>query len=223
MRTTLLAVVLALATILNAACNLPTALPTAPTANVIQPPVISAPVAPTATTVTVNLNGARLSSQQLPLWCWAASIANLFAYSGHPVDQGRVVSEVYGVPVNMRSGDYSNLARLLNRPWRDDRGQLFTATLVAALDVLNGVNAINNDDIRDALRANTPLVMGTTEHAMLIVGMTFTEMNGHVAEVQAVRVFDPWPGVGLRTLSRSEMTAAPLGGTLMFIARARIS
>jgi hypothetical protein len=178
---------------------------------------------PESITVNVNLAGPTLSTQQNSLWCWAASIANLFAYYGHPVSQARIVSEVYGAPVNMRSGDYSNLARLLNRSWRDDRNQPFTVTLNAALDVPNGVNTITNDQIRDALRANMPLVVGTTQHAMLVVGMTYTEVDGHVDVVHAVRVFDPWPGMGLRTLSPSEMTSQTRGGSLLFIALARVS
>jgi len=190
------------------------------------PPVfpsrVEAPPPPNVTSVSVALSGGVLSSQQESLWCWAATISNLFSHYGHPVSQARVVSEVYGLPVNARSGDYANLARLLNRRWRDDRGVLFTARLNAALDVVNGVDAITNDQIRNALRSNRPLVMGTTTHAMLIVGMTYQDMNGLVGTVRSVRVFDPWPGVGVRDLSASEMAPAPRG-TLMFIADATIS
>ena len=123
----------------------------------------------------------------------------------------------------MRGGDYSNLARLLNRRWQDDLGRPFTVTLTAALDVPNRIDDITNDAIRDALRVNRPLVVGTTQHAMLVVGMTYTELNGRVADVQAVRVFDPWPGIGFRTLTRAEMTSTTRGGTLLFIALAQVS
>lgn len=175
-----------------------------------------------ALSASVDVTGAVFASQQESAWCWAATIANLFAYYGHPVSQARIVSEVYGAPINMRGGDYSNLARLLNRSWRDDRGRPFTATLTAAFDIVNAVDAITNDQIRDALKSNTPLVMGTTQHAMLVIGMTYVEAAGHVTDVRTVRVFDPWPGAGIRTLSRAEMTSVARGGALMFIAQANI-
>jgi hypothetical protein len=180
-------------------------------------------VSPASQTVSIDLRGAVFATQQDSAWCWAASIANLFAYYGYPVSQARIVSEVYGAPLNMRSGDYSNLARLLHRSWRDDRGRPFTSSLLAALDVPNGIDTMTNDHIRDALNANTPLVVGTTQHAMLVVGMHYTESNGRVSQVHAVRVFDPWPETGYRNLSAAEMTPATRGGTLLFIALARIS
>jgi len=174
-------------------------------------------------TASVALTAPIFANQQASQWCWAASVSNLFAYHGHDVSQARVVAEVYGTVANMRSGDYSNLSRLLNRSWLDDSGRRFTSRLAAALDILNGVNAINNDIIRDALDANRPLIIGTTNHAMLVVGMKYTEFNGHVAQVVGVDVFDPWPGQGLRPARQEEVTPVPLGGALMFIAEARIA
>lgn len=172
--------------------------------------------------VSVQLTRPVFASQQASQWCWAASVSNLFAYYGYDVSQARVVSEVYGTPADMRSGDYANLSRLLNRTWRDDSGRPFRSRLVAALDILHGVNAINNDMIRDALADDRPLVIGTTNHAMLVVGMQFIEYNGRVAQVTGVQVFDPWPGQGFRPARREEVTPAPLGGALMFIAEAQL-
>lgn len=172
---------------------------------------------------SVSLTQPSFSSQQASQWCWAATISNLFAYYGHDVSQARVVSEVYGTVANMRSGDYSNMSRLLNRSWQDQSGQRFTSRLVAALDIANGINAINNDAIRDALDDDRPLVIGTTNHAMLVVGMRYTEYGGRVAQVVGVDLFDPWPGQGFRPARREEVTPVPLGGTLMFIADAKVT
>lgn len=188
------------------------------------PPPAPPPLPPPVTvTASVSMSGNVLASQQASLWCWAASASNLFAHYGHPATQARIVSEVYGAPVNAPGGDYANLAGLLNRTWRDDAGRVFSARLMAALDVPNRIDEITNDQIRDALRGNRPLIVGTTTHAMLMVGMTYQELNGHVTNVISVRVFDPWPGVGVRTLSAAEMTPSPRGGTLLFIADAAIS
>lgn len=176
-----------------------------------------------AKSVSVSLRDEAMAPQRKPYWCWAASVSNLFAYHGHRVSQARIVTEVYGSPVNMASGDYSNMARLLNRTWRDDDGRAFGSRLVAALDVMNGINSINNDEIRDALEDDRPLIIGTTSHAMLVVGMTYTEIGGRVASVSRVRVYDPWPGQGFRDARPEEITPAPLGGTLMFVAEAQIT
>ena len=173
--------------------------------------------------VSVTLRGPVFSSQKASNWCWAATISNLFAHYGHGVSQSRIVTEAYGAPVNMTGGDYSNLARLLNRPWVDDSGGGFNSKLVAALDVPNGVTAISNDQIRDALARNRPLVIGTTSHAMLAIGMTYTEIGGSVVNVSQVQVFDPWPGVGFRNARMEEVTPAPRGGILLFVAEARVS
>ena len=173
--------------------------------------------------VSVSLDRPAFALQENSQLCWAATISNLFAYHGHPVSQTRIVTEVYGGLVNMRSGNYSNLSRLLNRPWQDDSGRPFSSRLTAAMDLLNGVVAITNNTIRDALASNRPLVIGTTNHAMLAVGMRYRDVGGQVAEVLGVDVFDPFPGQGFRSARPEEVTPVPRGGALMFIAEARIS
>ena len=76
--------------------------------------------------VSINLNGPVFAAQSASELCWAATVANLFAFYGYPVSQGRIVSRVHQeFLANIRSGDYSNMARLLNRTWRDDRGRTF--------------------------------------------------------------------------------------------------
>lgn len=174
-------------------------------------------------TASVALRRPVFAAQQASQWCWAASVSNLFAYYGHDVSQARIVAEVYGTVANMRSGDYSNLSRLLNRSWQAESGERFSSRLVAALDIANGVSAINNDAIRDALDDDRPLVIGTTNHAMLVTGMRYTERGGHVAQVVSVDLFDPWPGAGHRQARPEEVTPVTLGGALMFIADAQIS
>jgi hypothetical protein len=174
-------------------------------------------------TVDVQFSAAEAASQEQSFWCWAATVSNLFAFYGHRVSQSRIVTEVYGAPFNVTGGDYSNMARLLNRSWRDDSGRTFTAQLQAALDVPNSITTLSNDQIRDALTTNHPIVMGTTSHAMLVIGMTYTEANGHVTDVSQVRVFDPWPGRGRRTLTGAEIAIPQRGGVVLFIAYATVS
>jgi hypothetical protein len=156
-------------------------------------------------------------------WCWAATISNLFAYHGHPVSQAEIVSTVYGAPGDWASGQYSNMAALLNRQWFDDNGQPFTAQLTGVFDVNAGIDTLTNDDIASALQSNNPLVMATTQHAMLVIGLQYCGSGTQVQSVENVGVFDPWPGEGLRDLTQTEATPAPNGGSLMFVAEATIS
>ncbi len=37
--------------------------------------------------------------QQTPVWCWAASLSNLFGYYGHPVDQQRIATRYFPPPI----------------------------------------------------------------------------------------------------------------------------
>src|SRR4051794_26288549 len=56
-------------------------------------------------------------TQQQTQWCWAASIAMVFSYYGHPVSQSRIVSEAYGGIVNVPALTGSVMAQALNRSW----------------------------------------------------------------------------------------------------------
>lgn len=188
--------------------------------------VSQTPETPGVQTSQVNLSSptsAHLSPQEQSQWCWAATISNVFAFHGHPVSQARIVSEVYGLPANFRSGAYSNISALLNRTWIDDNGVPFSSRVNGLFDVMAGVQTFNNNQIRQSLDSNEPLVVGTTTHATLLVSMSYTLQAGNVSSVQAVGVFDPWPGQGFRNLSVAEATPVYNGGTLMFVAWVSVS
>lgn len=175
--------------------------------------------------VSVDLPRARtaeLDPQFQTQWCWAATIANVFAYHGHPVSQSRIVKEAYGVVKNVTSGPYANIAALLDRDWEDDRGERFSSRVVGALDLMAGIQTVNNDTLRQSLENDDPVVVATTSHAMLVVGMTFMGDSEHVHEVQSVQVFDPWPSIGFRELTPAEQTPSYHGGKLMFLARVTV-
>jgi hypothetical protein len=73
-------------------------------------------------------------SQQLPEWCWAASICNIFAYYGHPPRQEEIVQAVYGVTGNFPAMSAAMIAAQVNRPWLDDHGVAFQTHLTAAYE-----------------------------------------------------------------------------------------
>lgn len=168
-------------------------------------------------TVRVDAPAAAFAPQQATHWCWAASVENAFRAAGHGVSQPRIVRAVYGDAVNMRSGPTTNLSSLLDREWVDDAGGTFRARVVGLFDVEGGRFGLDGRELVDSLRAGRPLVLGTSSHAMLLIGLTYREVGGRVSVVEAT-VFDPWPGVGVRTLRPDEMMPPSRRGTLAFIA-----
>lgn len=168
-------------------------------------------------TAAVGIPRSAFTHQQATHWCWAASVSNAFRSAGRSVSQERIVRAIYGNPVNRRSGPASNVAALLNRAWIDDGGEQFRARLVGVFDAEAGRTNFNSRELVVALRAGRPLVIGTSTHAMLLIGVSYREVAGAVHIVEAT-VFDPWPGVGVRTLQRQEMTPVARHGSLAFIA-----
>jgi hypothetical protein len=161
-------------------------------------------------------------TQQMSEWCWAASISMIFAFHSHPVSQERIVKEVYGADVNMPSGYGARMAALLDRSWVDDKGEHFRARLTGVYDVTAGVGLVNNNMLMRELDQNRPVLVGTAGHAVVLAMMEYTRAFGSVGQVTRCGVFDPWPNRGARDLTQREMAPMPLGGTLQFIATARI-
>ena len=161
-------------------------------------------------------------NQEKPQWCWAASVSMLFSYYGHPVNQKRIVETLYGAPVNLGSGPAWNVAALVNRTWTDDKDQSFVSQLTSAYDADAGVNAVNNAWLINELDEDRPFIIGTTHHAVVATAIQyFPTPTG--PNVMAIGVFDPWPGIGARGLTRLEMTPMHLGGGLRFVATVKVS
>jgi Papain-like cysteine protease AvrRpt2 len=195
-----------------------------------------APIADAYRTCQTTLNGELCTSevdfatftqeafqtQLATQWCWAASISMIFSYYGHPVSQERIVSEVYGSPVNMPAQAGVQMAELLNRDWTDDFEEPFSARLTGAYDAFAGVYALTNDQIIHELDNDRPLLYGNLHHAMVITSIQYYVLPSG-PDVVAVGVFDPWPGNGAHGLTPQEMTPAHLGGEMSFVATALIS
>lgn len=152
-------------------------------------------------------------SQQLPEWCWAASISNIFAFYGHPLQQPTVVQAVYHTVANLPAISARMIATQVNRPWRDDNGRPFQAHLTAAYDAQAGVAAINNMYIVNELAHGRPLLMCNTHHCMVVTAVDYTPL-----QVVQVWVFDPWPlSPTVHALPPIEAIPANLGGQLTFV------
>jgi hypothetical protein len=171
----------------------------------------------------VNLSQFAMTAYQpqlCPQWCWAASIAMIFAYHGHPVTQMRIVQQVYGSAVCFPAGNAMTIASQLSRNWVDDSGQPFSSRLVAAFDAQAGVYAINNQTIIQQLDSDQPMIFCNQHHAMVLTAIDYrpTSMGPYV---MGLGVVDPWPGMGAHALSPAESVMAP-AGQCMFLAAVEI-
>lgn len=159
--------------------------------------------------------------QHLPQWCWAACISMLFSYYGHPVSQSRIVSDAYGFPVNMPATSGIVIAQQLDRSWIDDHGNAFNSRVTAAYDFDAKVFKLNNAWLINELHLDRPVVLGTVSHAVVMTAMDYSQ-TPFGPNVKAIGVFDPWPGIGARMLTRFEMAPMHLNGGLRFAASVRV-
>lgn len=160
--------------------------------------------------------------QSCPEWCWAASIAMIFAYYGHTVSQSRIVQRVWGAPACVPSGNPANIIEALNASWTDDAGDDFKAEVGTMVDVINGTGTLSNADIVDELRTDHPLMFMNTHHCMVLVAMDYIDTPAG-PQPQAAGVLDPWPwSPAFHALTPAEMYLAPTGEATV-IATVRIS
>ncbi|MCC6623594.1 MAG: hypothetical protein IT385_20215 [Deltaproteobacteria bacterium] len=144
------------------------------------------------------------ASQRMSQWCWAASIAMIFDYHGHPVSQEAIVRATYGGLVDLPAFDGPTMTDALARPWTDARGASFRAR-VKVFDLGAGRFEVDTRTVIAELRAERPLLVGTAGHAMVVTAMRYRETAWGEPEVLGVTVRDPWPGQGRRELGWHEM------------------
>jgi len=161
--------------------------------------------------------------QDCPQWCWAASIAMIFAAYGRPVRQENIVQRTYGGLVCLPSGNPLTIPANLSQTWIDDNGRTFRSSVVAAYDPMNNVRAISNQFIVDELANDRPLLYCNRHHAMVLVAADFFP-SPMGPQIVAGGVLDPWPGSpDFHALSQGELFDADRGGEMMFLGSVRIS
>ena len=154
------------------------------------------------------------STQRMSQWCWAASIANVFGYLGHPVTQETIVRTIYGRVVNLPSYGNARVIAALNTSWVDTNGRPFRARVTCAYNNEVHYCSITNDFMVNELRANRPILYGST-HCMVVTAIDYLP-NGAVL---AAGVFDPWPASPrLRLISGSDVAMREIGGNMRFLA-----
>ncbi|HZR55972.1 MAG TPA: papain-like cysteine protease family protein [Terriglobales bacterium] len=170
-----------------------------------------------------------ITIQQCPEWCWAASIAMIFTFSGHPIDQKQIVQQTYGNIVCLPAQNNATIASALSRRYVDANGKPFTSRITAAFDAQAGFVGINNGIIVNALQSNQPLLICNTHHAMVVCAADFAP-TPFGPNIYALGVVDPWPySSRFHPLSQAEIVpmGIPLGmgqqGQMMFVATVSVT
>jgi hypothetical protein len=156
--------------------------------------------------------------------CWAASIAGIFGYQGHKINQDVIAQTIYHTLDCLASKSSAVLNAVLSHQWTDDNGAPFKATIKGLYDPLNGVTDMDNDDLVSEMANNNPVLYCNTHHAMVIVGLDYRkDRAGNFMAMDKVHVADPWPGSGtykegMHVLTAPEMVPLGQGGQLTYVA-----
>jgi Papain-like cysteine protease AvrRpt2 len=141
---------------------------------------------------------AMAATQEKSQWCWAASIAMLFARYGHALSQEHIVRQYFG-HVADRPVAAEAITQLLTRPWKDGEGRSFEASASVSLAQREPKSAY--DAMVNELASQRPLLIGVAGHAMVLVGIDFDRLpDGGGVRITGGKVIDPMPGRGVRRL-----------------------
>ena len=158
------------------------------------------------------------ASQQMSVWCWAASIEMIFRAHGYYVPQQEIVQAVYGRVVNLPAFSGYTISTQLNRSWTDTRGRNFTVRIDGLYDHDAHIFGLSNSAVVNALQAGNPLIYGNVSHAMMLGIVDYYPVSPE-PQFRAAGFADPWPGIGLRGLSDPlEIVAMDVGGKLRYLA-----
>jgi len=154
--------------------------------------------------------------QRASQWCWAASISMVLARYGIAVDQEQVVRAHFGAVADQPVPQEA-VAQLLNRDWRDARGQALQAS-AAPLPRWRKAAGLAAPEVLEELDAGRPLLVGANQHAMVLVQLVYERpldpAAGPLRLLRAV-VLDPAQAVGVRSLKPAEREPT-------FLARVRV-
>lgn len=162
----------------------------------------------------------KIVTQDCPERCYAASIAGIFGFHGHKINQDVIAQTVFGTLACKASGGPKVLNAILNHKWTDDDGDEFTATITGLYDPLSNTPPdLDNDDAVSQLKDQKPLLYCNRSHAMVVIGIDYRRNGaGDLLAVDQVHVADPFPGLGFHVLSAKEMVPMEHGGDLTYLA-----
>lgn len=143
-------------------------------------------------------------SQEKSQWCWAASIAMVFAHHGFTVSQEQVVRRQFADLAD-RAVSGSAITEMLSRGWKDGKGRQFQP-VAAVADPYARRFEVATQNLVQELSEERPLIFGAETHAMVLVQVEFERgAAGAIVRITGGTVIDPAPGKGVRSLQRQEM------------------
>ncbi len=148
-------------------------------------------------------------TQQASNWCWAASISMVLRRYGSDVSQEQVVRAHFGESANTGITAEAIL-QLLNRSWHDQAGRAVVSS-AGPLPTWRRHLGLTAPEVIGDLDSGKPLLVGTQQHAMVLVQLVYERsVDGRhgPAGVRLLRavVLDPASEAGVRTLRTSETT-----------------
>jgi hypothetical protein len=143
-------------------------------------------------------------TQEKNMWCWAASIAMVFAHHGLSVTQAELVLRQFGGLVD-RPIPGSAITRLLAAVgWRDRGGRGFLSTATVS-DKISGRFQLGDQTVVRELTQDRPLILGAAGHAVVLVRVQYERGGKDALRITGGTVIDPAPGQGVRALMAPEL------------------
>lgn len=168
------------------------------------------------------VNRPAIIRQECQQWCWAASIAMIFARYGHPINQQFIVEQTFGGLVCQPAPNTLTIAQNLSRQWTDANGVPFQSVVSAAYDFEGRINNLTNHYIVEQLSNDRPLLYCNRHHAMVLAVVDYYE-TPFGPNMYGAGVLDPWPwSPEFHYLTQAEWIAADLGGDMTFLATVHI-
>lgn len=148
----------------------------------------------------VTANTARLqatppTAQQMPYWCWAASLSMIYGALGHSISQENVVLQNYHSLADAPGGDYVHFEQKLNRTYTDDSGQRFRS-------IATRINA--PEEAAHALADDHPILYTTSDHATVQTKLVYQVAPGGPVVVKGGEIWDPNGGM-MRPLASQDV------------------
>jgi hypothetical protein len=143
-------------------------------------------------------------TQEKSNWCWAASVAMVFAHHGLVVSQEQVVRRHLGEAWDVAVAG-SDITRVLRFGWRDAGGRGYVP-LATVRDAWTGQLQLSDTAVARELAQERPLILAAQGHAMVLVRVEFERAAGSQRlRITGGTVIDPLPGRGVRSLRRGEL------------------
>ncbi|HYD75342.1 papain-like cysteine protease family protein [Ramlibacter sp.] len=163
-------------------------------------PTAQAGVERCVTGLPAETAAAMSQTQRASRWCWAASISMVLRTWGVDVPQEQIVRQHFGTATDLPA-EGEDIARLLNRTWRDRAGRSVSVS-ADALPLGPATMGLAAPELLQDLDDERPAVLVLPRHAVVLVQLVYERPIGQPGEVKLLdaTVLDPARPEVLRSL-----------------------